>query len=59
MGRAEEMYRITFRLLETKDEHIYSERFSYHWPLHALDLPERVLEKIYRLNALKLASSQP
>ncbi|MGM0475545.1 MAG: amidohydrolase family protein [Bacteroidota bacterium] len=59
MGRAGEMYRTTFRLLETDDEHIYDERFSYHWPLHALDLPGQVLEKIYRLNALKLASSRP
>ena len=51
MGRSESMYQITFRLLESADEHIYSDHFSYHWPLHALDLPVEVLEKIYRLNA--------
>jgi len=56
MGRAEEMYRITMRLLETDDEHIYDRRFSYHWPLHGLDLPDPVLEKIYRTNALEIMS---
>jgi len=54
MGRAEEMYRITLRLLETDDEHIYADRFSYHWPLHGLDIPGEVLEKIYRANALTI-----
>ena len=47
-------YGITFRLLETADEHIYDRHFSYHWPLHGLDLSDEVLEKIYRLNAMKL-----
>jgi len=27
---------------------------SYHWPLHALNLPDDVLEKIYSTNALKI-----
>jgi len=54
MGTSAEMYGITFRLLETADEHIYNESFSYHWPLHGLNLPDKVLEKIYRLNAKKL-----
>jgi predicted TIM-barrel fold metal-dependent hydrolase len=50
-----EMYRATFRLLETSDEHFYTPYFSkYHWPLHALDLPAPVLKKIYRTNALKI-----
>ena len=52
MGRDGEMYRITFRLLESADEHIYSGQFSYHWPLQGLELPDGVLEKIYRMNAL-------
>jgi hypothetical protein len=30
-------------------------RYGYHWPLHGLDLPDKVLEKIYRLNARKIA----
>jgi len=48
------MYRITFRLLETADEHIYYPDFGYHWPLHALALSDDVLEKVYRSNAVKI-----
>jgi predicted TIM-barrel fold metal-dependent hydrolase len=54
MGRDDDMYKITFRLLETADEHIYDNRFGYHWPLHGLNLPDGVLEKVYRTNALKI-----
>mgnify|MGYP001566644113 CR=1 FL=1 len=54
MGNSPDMYKITFRLLETADEHIYDERFSYHWPLHALALSGEVLEKVYRSNAVKI-----
>ncbi len=57
MGRAQDMYQITFRLLETADEHIYDNRFSYHWPLHGLNLPDKVLEKVYRTNALKISKT--
>ena len=50
-----EMYRVTFRLLETSDEHFYPAYFrKYHWPMHALALPDEVLAKVYRQNALKL-----
>jgi hypothetical protein len=49
------MYRATFRLLETSDEHFYTPYFSkYHWALHALALPDKVLKKAYRTNALKI-----
>ena len=51
MSYSPENYRITFRLLETADEHIYARRFSYHWPLYGLDLPDKVLEKVYHKNA--------
>ena len=54
MGRSPDMYESTFRLLETADEHIYDERFGYHWPLYGLNLSDEVLEKVYRLNALKI-----
>ncbi len=54
MGPSPDMYKITFRLLETADEHIYDDRFGYHWPLHGLNLPDEVMEKIYRLNALNI-----
>src|SRR5665647_553302 len=47
------MYRNTFRILETADEHFYQEH-SYHWPLYGLALSDTVLKKIYRDNALKI-----
>lgn len=48
-----EMYRVTFRLLETADEHFYPLYFrKYHWPMHAWALPDAVLQKIYRDNAV-------
>jgi hypothetical protein len=54
-----EMYRVTFRLLETADEHFYPAYFrKYHWPMHAWALPDEVLKKIYRENALKLLSAE-
>ncbi len=50
-----EMYRVTFRLLETADEHFYPTYFrKYHWPMHAFALPDEVLKKVYRENALAL-----
>ena len=53
-----EMYRVTFRLLETADEHFYPAYFrKYHWPMHALALPDAILKKVYRDNALKLFSA--
>jgi predicted TIM-barrel fold metal-dependent hydrolase len=55
MNPEAEMYRVTFRLLETADEHFYPAYFrKYHWPMHAWALPDEVLKKIYRGNALKL-----
>ncbi len=48
-------YRITFRILESADEHFYAwSHFSYHWPLYGLALGDDVLEKVYRTNALKI-----
>jgi len=55
MGMAEDMYRITFRILETADEHFYKQDlFNYHWPLYGLALSDETLKKIYRENALKI-----
>jgi uncharacterized protein len=53
MGRDLSMYRGTFRVLESADEHFYNE-YSYHWPLYGLALDNDVLKKIYRENALKI-----
>jgi len=49
------MYKITFRILETADEHFYQHNlFDYHWPLYGLSLSDKVLKKIYSSNAKKL-----
>lgn len=53
MGMDTKMYRTTFRILETADEHFYA-HFNYHWPLHGLHLPAEVLKKIYKTNAEKI-----
>jgi predicted TIM-barrel fold metal-dependent hydrolase len=55
MGTKQEMYRFTFRILETLDEHFYAHDVSsYHWYLNALGLQDLVLKKVYRENALKI-----
>ncbi|HOZ20881.1 MAG TPA: amidohydrolase family protein [bacterium] len=55
MGMDLAMYRITFRILETEDEHFYeSDLFGYHWALNGFGLDGRILEKVYRGNILKL-----
>ncbi len=54
-GTEEKMYRITFRILETADEHFYeTDMFNYHWPLYGLNLPKEVLKKLYNKNAEKI-----
>ena len=47
------MYEVTFRILETADEHFYYYRF-YHWPSHGWNLNDRVLKKVYQANARKV-----
>lgn len=55
MGTSQQMYRTTFRILETADEHFYKrDLFDYHWPLHGLSLSEATLRKIYSENAKKI-----
>jgi hypothetical protein len=49
------MYRLTFRILETLDEHFYAPIFEYHWSYSGFGLEEPVLEKLYRTNALRVA----
>jgi predicted TIM-barrel fold metal-dependent hydrolase len=53
MGHDLNMYKGTFRILESADEHFYNEH-SYHWPLYGLALPDAVLKKIYRDNAVRI-----
>ena len=55
MGFDRKMYRTTFRVLETEDEHFYPYHISnYHWAWHGFGLEDTVLKKIYRDNALGL-----
>jgi len=52
MGFDKSMYEVTFRILETADEHFYEiELFNYHWALYGLNLSDDVLKKIYYSNA--------
>lgn len=53
-GLSPEMYRLTFRLLETDDEHIYNPDYGYHWSYSGFGLPDEVLKKIYHDNAARL-----
>jgi predicted TIM-barrel fold metal-dependent hydrolase len=55
MGMDGPMYRTTFRILETADEHFYAtEQFNYHWALYGINIPKEVLVKIYQGNAAKI-----
>ena len=56
MGATADMYRLTFRMLETLDEHFYSDQFSYHWSYSGLGLEPALLERLYRANALEVAA---
>ncbi|MCF7972990.1 MAG: amidohydrolase [Phycisphaerae bacterium] len=55
MGVSKKMYQTTFRILETADEHFYAQDyFTYHWPLHGLDLNDQILKKVYQTNAARI-----
>jgi predicted TIM-barrel fold metal-dependent hydrolase len=59
MGFDKPMYRVTFRILETFDEHFYeTDMFGYHWSLNGFGLPDDVLRKLYHANAGKILSSR-
>lgn len=54
-GMSAEMYRATFRILQTEDEHFYEEPFrKFHWPLHGFGLSEGTLRKVYFANAQRI-----
>jgi predicted TIM-barrel fold metal-dependent hydrolase len=58
MGLNAEMYRTTFRILETADEHFYAQDlFNYHWPLHGFALPDPVFATLYGGNARRLLNA--
>jgi hypothetical protein len=59
MGMDPAMYRITFRILESLDEHFYEiEQFGYHWSLHGFGLSDAILKQIYRDNAASLLAGR-
>lgn len=59
MGFDVPMYRITFRILETHDEHFYEiDQFDYHWALNGFGLSDSILKSIYRENAVKLLAGR-
>ncbi len=53
-GQSPEMYKISFRILETGDEHFYYPGYRYHWPYSGLDLDNRILKKVYYSNARRV-----
>jgi predicted TIM-barrel fold metal-dependent hydrolase len=57
MGFDKNMYKMTFRILESQDEHFYAyDQFGYHWSLYGFGLTDEILKKVYRDNALKIIS---
>lgn len=55
MGMGHDMYAITFRILESEDEHFYAaDQFGYHWSLNGFGLDKKILEKVYYQNAATL-----
>jgi len=40
-----DMYEVTFRILETLDEHFYHYRF-YHWASYGFGLKDEILKKV-------------
>jgi len=55
MGFDTAMYRLTFRILETNDEHFYDKGlFGYHWALNGFGLSKDILKKLYHENAVKI-----
>jgi predicted TIM-barrel fold metal-dependent hydrolase len=52
-----DMYEITFRILETLDEHFYYYRF-YHWPSYGFGLSDNILKKVYQANAKKILKNE-
>jgi predicted TIM-barrel fold metal-dependent hydrolase len=59
MGFDKPMYRTTFRILESLDEHFYEiDQFGYHWSLNGFGLPDSILQQVYHDNAAKLLAAR-
>jgi predicted TIM-barrel fold metal-dependent hydrolase len=54
MAYSQRMLSTTFRILESNDEHFYAwDLFNYHWALNGFGLPDDILKKVYRENAMR------
>ncbi len=59
MGLDTTMYRTTFRILESQDEHFYEiEQFGYHWPLYGFGLNDDILKNVYNGTAAKILKAR-
>ena len=59
MGFDKAMYQVTFRILESLDEHFYEiDQFSYHWSLNGFGLSDAILKQVYHDNAAKLLAAR-
>ncbi|MFY9977256.1 MAG: amidohydrolase family protein [Candidatus Sulfotelmatobacter sp.] len=59
MGFDKPMYQVTFRILETLDEHFYEiDQFDYHWYLNGFGLPDTILKQVYHDNATRLLTAR-
>jgi predicted TIM-barrel fold metal-dependent hydrolase len=55
MGTDKAMYHVTFRILQSLDEHFYEiDQFSYHWSLNGFGLSDGILKQLYHDNAARL-----
>jgi predicted TIM-barrel fold metal-dependent hydrolase len=59
MGFEKSMYGVTFRILESLDEHFYEiGQFDYHWSLNGFGLSDETLKLVYHANATKLLDAR-
>jgi uncharacterized protein len=59
MGIDKAMYGVTFRILQSLDEHFYEiEQFGYHWSLNGFGLSDAILKQVYRDNAANLLAAR-
>ncbi|HYN80599.1 MAG TPA: amidohydrolase family protein [Gemmatimonadaceae bacterium] len=55
-----EEYRYYWRVFETRDDYFdYYRDYHASWKLYGIDLPDRILKKIYYQNALKITRGLP
>jgi predicted TIM-barrel fold metal-dependent hydrolase len=59
MGVDKAMYRVTFRILESSDEHFYeTDQFAYHWSLNGFGLSDAILKQVYHENAARVLAAR-